>query len=222
MGNTPKPRMAKVVVYDGEDLARLAELDVAVERAQRVDRVKRLPLDNAVEEAERRLRAAEKVAEGGVRLLHESDPLASLREQLKAAREERDALPGTADAVKIERDEFADEAETRGTLAVLIARPRLRWRALMKEHGPREGNDDDKVFGVNMETMPDTLLPESIDVAMSTIDGDVREFLETLSDYDYYDRFFVIAFALNRGSAVADPTQRLLSISSPISAATSS
>ena len=59
--------------------------------------------------------------------------------------------------------------------------------------------------------MKNTLLPLSIDREQSTIEGDTVDFLESLSDYDYYDRLFLQAFALNRGSAMADPTQRLAS-----------
>lgn len=183
-----KPRTARVVIYQGDDLARLAELDDAVAKAAQ-----------ALARAERN---------NTTRTLGEMDPVAEARE--------------THETAVLERDEFAAGAEERGVVVHMIARPRLRWRELMREHPAREDNEDDRVFGVNMDALPDELLPESIDREFSTIEGDIAEFLDSLSDYDYYDRLFVAAFALNRGSAAADPTQRLLSGSSQTSAATSS
>lgn len=186
-----KPRTARVVVYQGDDLARLGEYDDAVAKA---------------EEAKKR---AEK--SGGVRLMHEDDPV--------------EAAVQALDAAKAERDAFAAEAEARGVVIVLHAQPRKTWRKLMDEHPARdrEQHPEDYPIGpCNIETLPDALLPLSIDREQSTIDGDLTEFLESLSDYDYYDRLFLQAFALNRGSAMADPTQRLASGLSQISAATSS
>lgn len=171
---------------------------VVIYQGDDIDRL--LGLDLAVERAE----AAAKVADAADVLMHEDSPATALID------------------AKAERDQFAAEAEERGVAVVLTARPRLRWRELMRDHGPREDNDDDRVFGVNMETLPDVLLPESVDAEESTIEGDVGEFLDSLSDHDYYDRLFVAAFALNRGSAPADPTRRLLSGSSQTSDATSS
>lgn len=182
-----KPRTARVVIYQGDDLARLSELDAAVTKAEVA------------------LRQAEMST--APRTLSSSDPSAE--------------AAAVHDSAKSERDEFAAEAELRGVAVVMHAVPRKRWRALMGEHGPRDGAKDDEAFSVNMETLPDVLLPESIDRDQSTIEGDTVDFLESLSDYDYYDRLFLQAFALNRGSAMADPTQRLGSVPSPISSATS-
>lgn len=194
-----KPRTTRVVIYQGDDLARLSELDDAVTRAE--DAVKR-----ATKEALR------------PRLIHERDPGETARTDLAAA--------------KASRDDFAAEAESRGVAVVMHALQRKAWRALMREHGPRDGEKRDEVLGVNMETLPDVLLPQVIcrdehcpicldmDQA-STIEGDTDSFLESLSDYDYYDRLFLQAFAINRGSAPADPTLRLGSAPSPTSDATS-
>jgi putative heme degradation protein len=93
---------------------------------------------------------------------------------------------------------------------VLNALPRKTWRALVADHPPRDDRDSDKVVGVNEETLSEVLVPKSIDHDASTITGDVDGFLDSLSDYDF-DRLYVTAFALNRGSAMADPTQRLAS-----------
>jgi hypothetical protein len=184
-----KPRTATVIIYQGDDLDRLAALD------------------DAVAKAAQELARAEK-QQGSALLMGDGDPA----EEARAAHIEAQRV----------RDEFAAESQERGVKVALVARDRKRWRTLMAEHGPRDDNDEDRVFGVNMETLPDVLLPESVDRDGSTIEGDVAEFLDSLSDYDYYDRLFVQAFALNRGSAAADPTQRLLSATTQTSAATSS
>lgn len=178
-----KPRTARVVIYQGDDLATLAELDNKVERAQ-----------DALKQAERAAKAAQPP-----RMMHEApvDPSVAAADDLTAA--------------KVTRDEFAAEAEERGVVVVMHAQPRRVWRELMRDHAPRENASEDAALGVNMETLPDALLPISIDREQSTIEGDMLEFLESLSDYDYYDRLFLQAFALNRGSAMADPTQRLAS-----------
>ena len=191
-----KPRSARVVIYQGDDLAHLAELDAAVERAETALRV--------AEQKAKRTAAPITLDEA----TDEQDLVLVARDQ-------------HAEAAVI-RDAFAEEAEERGVVVVLHAQPRKAWRALMDEHGPREDNDVDKALGVNMGTLPDALLPMSVDREQSTIEGDLTEFLESLSDYDYYDRLFLQAFALNRGSAMADPTQRLASGPSQTYAATSS
>ncbi len=183
-----KPRTARVVIYQGDDLARLSELDEAVARAEEaVKRVEREP--------------------ARPRMMHEADLAVPARAALVKAR--------------ADRDEFAAEAEVRGVAVHLHALPRRTWRSLMRDHGAREGDEGDKVLGVNMETLPDALLPLSIDAAASGIDGGLDEFLDSLADFDYYDRLFLQAFALNRGSAPADPTRRLLSAGSPTSGETS-
>lgn len=195
-----KPRTARVVIYQGDDLARLEALDDAVARAE--DALKRAEKDKRM------------------RTLAELPPTAAAEEALVQAR--------------AERDEFAAEAEPRGVVVVMHARPRKEWRALMREHGPRDNEDADKMLGVNMDTLPDALLPPSIcrdtscptcsaeGADRTTVEGDLEQFLDSLSDYDYYDRLFLQAFALNRGSAGADPTLRLGSAPSRTTDATSS
>jgi hypothetical protein len=192
-----KPRTARVVIYQGDDLARLSEFDAAVTRAEAELRV-----------AEQK---AKRAAVSGPATLDEVSDEQDILEAARARHEE----------ATVERDLFAEEAETRGVVVVMHAQPRKTWRGLMNEHGPREGSKEDEALGVNMDTLPDALLPLSIDREQSTIEGDVDVFLESLSDYDYYDRLFLQAFALNRGSAMADPTQRLASALSQTSAATS-
>lgn len=195
---TIKPRTARVVIYQGDDLARLSELDDAVTRAE--DSIKRAERDQRT------------------RLMHEVDPAEAARAAHAAAKEER--------------DQFAADAEPRGVVVVMHALQRKEWRALMGAHGPRDGDNRDAVLNVNMDTLPDVLLPKVIcrdelcpvcrDMGQaSTIEGDTEDFLDSLSDYDYYDRLFLQAFAVNRGSAPADPTLRLGSAPSQTSSETS-
>ena len=109
-----KPRTARVVIYQGDDLARLSVLDAAVERAQKA-------LDRAMKDRR-------------PRLMHEEDPALVAAGDLEAATEARDA--------------FAAEAEPRGVAVAMHAQPRKRWRELMSEHGPRDGDERDAILGV--------------------------------------------------------------------------
>jgi hypothetical protein len=180
--STIKPRTDTVVIYQGDDLAHLSSLD------------------DKVTAAESALIRMERNNSKTVRLQHEADPVADAKAAIEAAKQER--------------DEFAAGAEARGVKIVLEARARLAWRTLTREHPPRDGVEEDQIFvgggGVNMLTFPEVLLPQSINREASTIEGDVVAFLESLNDYDYYDRVFMTALRLNRGSVIADPTQRLL------------
>lgn len=211
-----KPRTARVVIYQGDDIETLSALD---------DRVETAATDLAA--AEHKVKTARREAEKSIgvappRLLGEIPETVDDHPDVVNAAATLHTAQEKHDAAAVERDQFAAQAEVRGVVVVLIARPRLRWRELMRAHQARPDNDDDKVFGVNMDTLPDELLPESVDVAMSTIDGNATEFLNSLNDYDYYNRLFLAAWSINRGSTPADPTQRLLSVSSQTSAATSS
>jgi hypothetical protein len=189
-----KPRTARVVIYQGDDLARLSELDAAASKAEA-----------ALKQAERATRAPQRA-----RLMHEEDD----REAAVIAAAEE------FDTAKAARDEFAAEAESRGVLIVLRSLPRKEWRRLRNGHPPREGNAEDEGFDCNVDTLPDEALPPSIDRDESTIDGDLEEFLESLSAHDYYQRLFFTMLALNVGGAAADPKARLGSLVSLTSAAT--
>lgn len=183
--STIKPRTTRVVIYQGDDLEQLSALDADVTRAEA-----------RFAAAQQAKKAAEQDARP--RLMHEGppeDPTIQAGLDLGEARKNRDS--------------FASNAEVRGVVVTLCALPRKTWRDLVAAHPARGGDDGDAQFGVNMETFPDALLPKSVDLDESTIEGDTVEFLESLADYDYYDRLFLSAYALNRGSAVADPTLRL-------------
>lgn len=180
------PRTTRVPIFQGDDIDRLAQLDKAVERTEVA------------------LRLAEQRAKprgGTPATLDEVDDALVAVEAAKAAH---------ADAVA-ERDAFAAAAEARGVVVVLTAQPRRKWREIVDRHPARPGVAEDESFGVNVSTMADELVPASIDRGASTITGDLDAFLDSLADYDFFDRLFLSAFALNRGSAMADPTQRLAS-----------
>lgn len=153
------------------------------------DQVRLAELDAVAEKAKR------EGSVGGTRLMSEGDPYLDAAE---------------------ERNAFADGMEARRIRVFMKHLPRKEWRALMAEHKPRPDEDDDKIFGVNMETLPDVLIPKVIDVEQSeNLPANLVTWLDSLSDVDYYDRLFMTAFGVNRGSAMlADPTLRLPSAGS--------
>lgn len=194
-----KPRTARVVVYQGDDLARLAEYDEAVTRAE-----------VALHVAERKAKDA---PSGVPRALLE---VPEEQHELMAARSQHE------DAVA-ERDLFAEEAEARGVVVALRSLPRKDWRRLRNAHPPREGNQEDEAFDCNVDSLPDEAIPASVDAGESTIPGgDTEAFLDSLSSHDYYQRLFMTVLALNVGGAVADPKLRVGSANNPTSPATSS
>lgn len=218
--STFQPRTDRVVIYQGDDLAHLTKLDEAIANAELRVRI-----------AEKRVKDA--ATNGPPRLMHEAPPGVEARDAAKEQYE--DALTA--------RDQFAAEAETRGAVIVLRAVHRKRWRKLMEENQPRRddaGNfvpGDEFGGGVNISTLPDALLVPWMDKNASGADekagaivteecegveGDIIDFLDRLSDVDYYDRVFLAAWNLNRGGVSADPTLRLGSLLSQTSDATSS
>ncbi len=181
-----KPRGARVVIYQGDDLARLSEFDAAVTSAELA------------------LRAAERAAKddrpsGAVRLMHETPAAETAVIEATEAHE----------TAVLERDLFAEEAEARGVVVVLTQLGRKEWRRLRNAHPPRDGNAEDEMFDCNVDSMPDEALPLSVVTAESTIEGDVEEFLDSLSSHDYYQRLFMTMLALNVGGATADPKRRI-------------
>lgn len=183
-----KPRTATVVIYQGDDLARLTELDEAAKKAE-VAKIR-----------------AERAAKGAAAQAVTLDETSSEQTDLISAQE-------TFDLAVLERDEFAAEAEERGVVIALHHLPRKEWRRLRNAHPPREGSTEDQAFDCNIDTLPDELFPKSINLDDSTISGDLDGFLDSLSSHDYYNRLFMAALALNVGGGGADPTLRLASAS---------
>lgn len=191
-----KPRTSRVVIHQGDDLTRLTELDAAVTRAEQRKVI-----------AERRF-----------------------KEWTRGQHDMSEALPPDADvpaataaleAAVAERDTFAAEAEDRGVVVALKSLPRREWRRLRNGHPPRDDNREDEALDCNVDSMPDEAVPLSVVREESTIEGDVEEFLDSLTAHDFYNRIFLAVLSLNVGSDAADPTRRVGSASSPSSPATS-
>lgn len=103
-----------------------------------------------------------------------------------------------------EHDALVAEAEAQALHVTLRALKRSAWKALIAEHPPREGNKEDAALGANEDTLKDAL------VAASIVSPDLSaDDLDDLSDADF-DRLYITAFALNRGT-VAAPKANLAS-----------
>lgn len=89
------------------------------------------------------------------------------------------------------------EAEESKIVVTVGALGRAGWRALVKEHPAREGNQEDDSVGLNEETFKEALVPISILSPELSADD-----LDAMSDVDY-DRIYYTAFALNRFPAGA-------------------
>lgn len=116
-------------------------------------------------------------------------------------------------------DEYNDavaKAEKRAAVVTLQALPRPKWRALVAEHKPREGNDEDAAVGVNEETFAEALVPVSV-VSIKPSQGDQDAFLGVLSDAQF-DELYKASFYLNRAVA---PAPKALASPSPSSGETS-
>lgn len=161
MSNTLAPRTTKVTIYQGDDHERLSELRLAVGVAERKHEQAKKAVDDAI-------------ASGSLRI---GDDLPEQFEaDLRAARDAYDA--------------FVDEAAERAVEVSLVAMKRRAFRDLMAEHPPREKNDDDAQYGVNVDTFAPAFLAKSIT-------GPVGFDPEDLPDGDY-EQVFAVGFYLNR------------------------
>lgn len=88
------------------------------------------------------------------------------------------------------------EAEATALNVTLKALGRKAWRALVAQHPPRDGNDEDKAVGVNEETFKDALIAASV-VAPDLSEDDLDALADTDNDALYYT-----AFGLNRSRVV--------------------
>lgn len=138
-------------------------------------------------------------------LLADSDEWAEAEAAAKAAEEAAEA--------------FASEANERGVKVVMRHIGRKKWREIIAKHPPREGDAGDKVARYNVDTAPDDIVPACL-ASPALNDADREAFLDSLSD-GQFDRLAWLAHEVNR-SFGADPTPRLLSVSSQTSDATSS
>ena len=119
-------------------------------------------------------------------------------------------------------DDFVDEAEQRAVMVEVRALKRGTFRDLMAKHPARDGNDDDKMFSVNMDDFPAPFLAESVQSvkvgARELSQGQVRDLLEDLAEGDF-DRVFATAYWLNRAPG-SDPSLGKYSLASGSSTAT--
>ncbi len=93
--------------------------------------------------------------------------LAELTEQVeKAEREEKSTrrLGTTSNALELaqEHDRLRAEADENAVQVTLWAIVRRDWARLADDHPPREGERQDGLYGVNMKTFPDALVPLSL------------------------------------------------------------
>lgn len=197
-----KPRTTTVVIYQGDDLAQLAELNRAVRRAE----------------------AALKVAEAEAKAAGKSPLRAG--DEVPSTQVEQDAVRAAQEVY----DAFVDDAADRAVVVTLTSIGR-RFRNLLLEHpartrevdGKPETVDADEVYGVNTETFPMALLSFSagdgrrtaaLDPAVS--DAELAAFLEDIPDGDF-ERLWTTAYWLNRSEGI-DPKDTKFSNGSPRSA----
>jgi len=192
------PRKTTILIYDGDDMERLADLRREVDIAERY-----------VDNLKTRL---EDVASQSPRRLGDDAPPASERveEAEQKAQEARDAY-----------DAFVDEAAERAEEWEIHAIGHEDFRKLLRDHPPRkvpkedgEGevtHSDDEVFDVNTETFPKALLGfvDSDDEDHRTVHepfgsvGVLQKRLRRLSAGEF-DSLWVTAYSLNNG-AIGDP-----------------
>jgi len=85
---------------------------------------------------------------------------------------------------------LASEAEAAGTVVVLTAIGRQRWRSLKREHPPRtEGHEDDikgdRLSGVNTETVEDDLVYASVTEPKFDTRHDFDQWADSLSEGEW-------------------------------------
>ncbi|KAB2347354.1 hypothetical protein [Actinomadura rudentiformis] len=145
-----------------------------------------------------------KLPEDGVSICLRSD-LALQHEELEgrleAARtaDQQNTLAAGGQARKIAEEIQALEEQMREHTHRFVFRgiPRRRYRDLMEQYPPREGNKDDALFGADNSTFPHALIAACcIDPVMTR--DQVEELCEVLTDGQVLE-LFGCALALNRG-----------------------
>ena len=143
--------------------------------------------------------------------LHHAAEVAERVEQSGAA---RIGDVGDAQVAKDAYNAAVDEAAERAVVVRVIQLGRKAFRALMTEHAPREGNEDDKGAGYNGDTFPEALLAASITEPEFRSNAERDTFLDNLAEGDF-DSLFIKAYMLNR-SASADPKLARFSSAAPM------
>lgn len=127
----------------------------------------------------------------------DEDPVADAKSALDEAKEAHDA--------------YLADAEPRAIKVVMRALGRKTWRDLVNGHPPREGNEGDKVIGVNDETFGDALVPACIASPVFTTTDERDAFLDSLTMAQFRS-LYVTAFTLN---TVEGATPKALTGSAP-------
>lgn len=105
--------------------------------------------------------------------------------------------------------DFAKEVEERGITVVMRSLGRKTWRELIAEHPPREGNDSDKLIGVNADSFGRAIVVACMASPVFDNDADRDEFLDEITEADY-GRIERTAWDLNTGRS-SDPKADLAS-----------
>lgn len=150
-----KPRTAEVIIYQGDDLAQLAELRQAADVAARQAGPGRIGDDTAAHTAARAY------------------------------------------------DDFVTQAAERAVTVGLSQLPRRQWRRIRDTHPPREGNEDDRGAGFDVDAIGEELIPASITAPAFAGEADRETFLDSLAEADW-ERLLWTAVSLN-AQPVADP-----------------
>ena|SRR5690349_16821229 len=207
-----KPRTASDVIYQGDDLAILAELRQAASVAER-----KADIELSVAQARARADAPRR---GGDAI--PEDPQVAYDAAVKPSQDAYDA--------------FVDEAAERAVVWTVQAIGRKAFRALMLAHPPRtvetvedgvkveKPHEDDAAWGVNVETFPDALLTYAegddrtlLEPAFDST-ADRQKWLDRLAEGDF-EKIWATAYQLNRAVG-ADPKASRFSTAHRISSAT--
>ena len=161
-----------------------------------------------------------------VRLCTDMD-LAAEHENLSVALAEERAKPdsgmlvGNAEERRLAAEILALEERMQESTVVITHRAltRKRWADLTAAHPPREGDEQDAQFGVNISTFVDAALAEAIEGAAHVTDGSPvdgftgADWPETANDITnaQWQQFAFDLFRLNNG-VTAGPTSRTASL----------
>ena len=138
----------------------------------------------------------------------DDDRLAQLQADVERLRPKKGQPPQSLDeagdyATALEDLEtFAAEAEERGVKVVLRALGRKAWRDLIAKHPVREGNEGDKSFGANIDSLQDELVGLCLASPVGS-DAERDAFLDSLNEGQFGD-LAIRAWRLNM-QKTADP-----------------
>lgn len=195
--NEIKPRTASDVIYQGDDLATLADLRQAAAVAER-----KAEIELNIAQARARAEAPRRIGE-----MSPEDPQVAYDAAVKPSQDAYDA--------------FVDEAAERAVVWTVQAIGRKAFRVLMLAHPPRtvetveddakveKPHEDDASWGVNVETFPEALLTYAEGDDRTLVEpefessADRQKWLDRLAEGDF-EKMWATAYQLNRAVS-ADP-----------------